>query len=212
VSSTIKAANLFAAGNAAAAGAISAKVAALTEGVLKAMLLTKLKLVTVPVMVATLTVAAILIYRMQAAEHATERQANQAPKAPNKQDTAMNEQKRLQGTWTIVSGEEAGKKLPEGTVKDKGVRLTIDGNQMTFASAGRPGTLKATFTVDPAKQPKTITLTVEEQNGKTSTLHGIYEIDGDSLKLCYGQTPPAEFKTKADREADQRLYVLQREK
>ena len=42
VTSTVKAASLFAAGQ-AASGAISAKVAALTEGVLKAMLMTKLK-------------------------------------------------------------------------------------------------------------------------------------------------------------------------
>jgi RNA polymerase sigma factor (sigma-70 family) len=45
VSSTIKAANLFAAGQ--AAGVVSAKVAALTEGVLKSMFLTKLKSATV---------------------------------------------------------------------------------------------------------------------------------------------------------------------
>jgi RNA polymerase sigma factor (sigma-70 family) len=44
--STLKAATLFAAGNAVAAGAISLSVAALTEGVLKAMFLTKLKFVT----------------------------------------------------------------------------------------------------------------------------------------------------------------------
>jgi RNA polymerase sigma factor (sigma-70 family) len=44
VSSTIKAASLFAAGRAAATGVISAKVAALTEGVVKAMLLRKLKI------------------------------------------------------------------------------------------------------------------------------------------------------------------------
>lgn len=43
VSGTIKAANLFAAGQTAAAGLISAKAAALTEGVLKSMLLSKLK-------------------------------------------------------------------------------------------------------------------------------------------------------------------------
>jgi RNA polymerase sigma factor (sigma-70 family) len=43
VSSTIKAASLLAAGQAAAGAAISVKVAALTEGVMKAMLFTKLK-------------------------------------------------------------------------------------------------------------------------------------------------------------------------
>ncbi len=45
--STIKAASLFAAGKTAAAGLVSGKVATLTEGVLKAMMLTKLKMVTV---------------------------------------------------------------------------------------------------------------------------------------------------------------------
>src|SRR5262249_30959932 len=46
VSSTIKAASLFAAGQAAATGVVSAQVAGLAEGVLKTMLLTKVKIVT----------------------------------------------------------------------------------------------------------------------------------------------------------------------
>jgi RNA polymerase sigma factor (sigma-70 family) len=59
VSSTIKAASLSAAGKAAATGAISVKVAALTEGVLQAMLLTKLKIATaVLFLIAVLGVAA----------------------------------------------------------------------------------------------------------------------------------------------------------
>src|SRR5260370_40001305 len=45
VTSTVKAARLFAAGQ-AASGVVGAKAAALTEGVLKAMLLTKLKIAT----------------------------------------------------------------------------------------------------------------------------------------------------------------------
>jgi RNA polymerase sigma factor (sigma-70 family) len=51
VDSTIKAASLSAAGKAARAGAISAKVAALTEGVVKAMLFTKLKAVSAVVLI-----------------------------------------------------------------------------------------------------------------------------------------------------------------
>jgi RNA polymerase sigma factor (sigma-70 family) len=68
VVSTIKAVTLFAAGQAAAAGAISVKVAALTEGVLKTMLLTKLKVVMVLFVVASLSGTAGLIYQTQAAE------------------------------------------------------------------------------------------------------------------------------------------------
>ena len=51
ISSTVKAAAMIAAGQAAASGAISVKVTALTEGVLKAMLLTRLKTVLVIVLV-----------------------------------------------------------------------------------------------------------------------------------------------------------------
>lgn len=67
VSSTIKAAILVSAGQ--AAGTISAGVAALAEGVLKTMLLAKLKHVTATLLVVVgLTGVAGLIYRTQAAE------------------------------------------------------------------------------------------------------------------------------------------------
>jgi tetratricopeptide (TPR) repeat protein len=52
VSSTIKATTLFATGQAVATGAISAKVAALTEGVMKTMFLTKLKIATAVMLIA----------------------------------------------------------------------------------------------------------------------------------------------------------------
>jgi len=59
VSSTIKAAAMVAAGQAVQAGVVSAKVAALTQGVLKAMLMTKLKNATaVALMILTVSVGA----------------------------------------------------------------------------------------------------------------------------------------------------------
>jgi RNA polymerase sigma factor (sigma-70 family) len=64
VSSTIKAVTLVAAGQATASGVISAKVAALTEGVLNTMLMTKLKVaMAVVLIVAILTGGAGLIYQ-----------------------------------------------------------------------------------------------------------------------------------------------------
>ncbi len=69
VVSTVKAAATVAAGH-AAAGVISAKVAALTEGVLKAMLLTKLKIATAVLLVVTMigTGACLLTYQALASE------------------------------------------------------------------------------------------------------------------------------------------------
>jgi RNA polymerase sigma factor (sigma-70 family) len=80
MSSAIKAVILVAGGHKAAAGAISGTVAALTEGVIKAMLLNKiLKSMAVPLLVAALSVTAGLAYRIGAAEPP---QADSGPKAP----------------------------------------------------------------------------------------------------------------------------------
>ena len=63
VVSTVKAATLMAAGKALATGAISAKVVALTEGVLKAMLLTKLKVTITALLAISLIGAGVgLVY------------------------------------------------------------------------------------------------------------------------------------------------------
>jgi RNA polymerase sigma factor (sigma-70 family) len=70
VSFTIHAASLWAVGQAAAAGATSVQVAALTEGVLKAMLLNKLKgaLVTLALVVACLVAASGFLLSIHAGE------------------------------------------------------------------------------------------------------------------------------------------------
>ncbi len=73
VASTIKAASLLAAGR--AAGVVSAKVAALTEGVLKTMLLTKLKIALGLVFVFVLTCGTGIL-----ATHAQAEKAGPAPK------------------------------------------------------------------------------------------------------------------------------------
>jgi hypothetical protein len=78
VSSTIKAASLFAAGQAAATGAISVKVTALTEGVLKTMSLTKMKTATVGFLlaVAAFWATAGLMFQTRAAEQSRSENAN----------------------------------------------------------------------------------------------------------------------------------------
>jgi RNA polymerase sigma factor (sigma-70 family) len=76
--STTRAALLVAADN--AAGAVSAQVAALAEGVLKAMLLNKLKVVTMVLVAAAITLGAGSVYYSRAAGGGDANQAQ--PKAP----------------------------------------------------------------------------------------------------------------------------------
>jgi RNA polymerase sigma factor (sigma-70 family) len=85
MSSTAKAAGMIAAGQAAVVGVVPAQVAILTEGVLKTMLLSKLKTATVVLLAALLLGAAGAIYQLQAAEQPKGEQRNKTPNVPTTQ-------------------------------------------------------------------------------------------------------------------------------
>ncbi len=201
VSATINAGGLLAAGRAASAG-ISMKVLALTQGVLKTMLLKKLRIAGVLVLLAVVATGAALMYPTQ---------ASVPPKSVKKERTMMTDKEKLQGDWKLISAEEHGSPVPADKIQNLDVHLNINDEQMTFTSRQRHGMLTI-FKLDPTKRPRTVAMTVQERNGTASLLHGIYEVDGDRLKLCWGEEAPTEFKTKADRQADQRFYVFQHEK
>jgi RNA polymerase sigma factor (sigma-70 family) len=89
VASTIQAASLLAAGR--AAGVVSAKVAALTEGVVRAMFVSKIKSVLALVLVVAALAGAVgLIYQTQAADQP---KAKEGPPAPKK-DQQEGEEKQ----------------------------------------------------------------------------------------------------------------------
>jgi pyruvate/2-oxoglutarate dehydrogenase complex dihydrolipoamide acyltransferase (E2) component len=100
VDATINAASLFANGQAAATGVISARVAALTEGVLKTMLLTKLKVATAVLLVLSLLGAAAALLAQQTALGAQAaapqpQQANPDRAAKGEAKTSQEERDRL---------------------------------------------------------------------------------------------------------------------
>jgi RNA polymerase sigma factor (sigma-70 family) len=99
VSSTIKAASLFAAGQAATADVISARVAILTEGVLKTMLWTKLKTAITILLVAGIVGVGSsgLFYRTQAAEPANpQREERTSEESPPTLASLAKQLQRLQ--------------------------------------------------------------------------------------------------------------------
>jgi RNA polymerase sigma factor (sigma-70 family) len=116
-SSTVKAVILLAAGQAAVAGVVPAKVVVLTEGVLKAMLLGKLKSSTVGLLLAALVIgAAGATYQTQAAEQPRGEQKTRATageptsppgKAGPKKDRAPKQ--NLAGVWAVVSVKDVEK-------------------------------------------------------------------------------------------------------
>jgi uncharacterized protein (TIGR03067 family) len=106
-------------------------------------------------------------------------------------DDSKTDEKALQGTWEITDAELAGKKLPKG----KPITLTMeDGKYLVKAESDDKGT----YTLDATKKPKEIDIKGTDGPNKGKTFLAIYELDGDSLKVCYdlaGKERPKEFKT-----------------
>lgn len=140
LSSTIKAASLFAAGQAAATGLISAKVAGLTKGVLTNMMLIKLKLATV-----VLVVVAVLGAAVVTSLGPVLGQTPVAPKAPKppaagKSAEVKKPQPAGSGTLLLVRADTIAALTPEGKkvaefsapdVSGAG-RLSPDGARVAF--------------------------------------------------------------------------------
>ena len=122
---------------------------------------------------------------------------------------AKTDKDKLQGTWKFTSMERAGQVTPQG---DEAPTITFDGDKFTVK--GGDAVLQAgTQTLDSSKKPKTVDAKVTEGEQKGTTMLGIYELDGDTLKACFdmsGKKRPTEFKTEAG--TDLMLVVMKRVK
>jgi uncharacterized protein (TIGR03067 family) len=114
-------------------------------------------------------------------------------------EAVKKELEKMQGDWVIVTGQRNGEPIPEEQVK--GLRRTTKGDKFILNVGGKTvGT--ATFKIDPTKKPKTIDIQPDAVEGqeKPAPLLGIYELDGDNYKICYGPPGakrPTEFASKA---------------
>jgi uncharacterized protein (TIGR03067 family) len=130
-------------------------------------------------------------------------------RADAKADVAT-ELAKFQGTWTYETVISAGMPDPADTFYRWTV--TFEGSKQTVKVAGdliSIGTLK----IDPSKSPKTIDVTTAQGPNKGAIMLGIYEINGDTLKVCFdtaGKKRPTELKSPLDSVTE--LQVLKRRK
>ena len=94
------------------------------------------------------------------------------------------EMARMEGTWTfekIVTLD--GNSPPADELKE--MRLEVKGDTR-LVKRGDEVTVKSTYKIDPKASPKTIDVTIVEgpEQLKGKTLYGIYELDGDTFKVC----------------------------
>jgi uncharacterized protein (TIGR03067 family) len=117
---------------------------------------------------------------------------------------------KLVGTWTFVSGERDGEKVPEDRLKKASVEISKD----AFTLKGEDATFVMKYTLDTKKTPATIEIEiVKGPQGEGAKTEGIIALKGDELKLCYppmGGEAPKGFDAKKG--SNLHLFVLKRKK
>jgi uncharacterized protein (TIGR03067 family) len=101
-----------------------------------------------------------------------------------KKDPAKKDADLIQGVWKGVSSISDGKETPKAELDV--MRLIVKGDRWNYAIGdGAPIFDPAPkFVLNSAAKPKTIDVVSTKQKGK-SLLRGIYEIEGDTMKVCF---------------------------
>jgi uncharacterized protein (TIGR03067 family) len=121
--------------------------------------------------------------------------SEKAPKQTVKVSSGVKTE--FEGEWQMVSGVMSGAAMDAASVQWV-KRITV-GNQTTV-QAGPQTILKVTFTHDPSKSPKTLAYVISAGSGKGKTQLGIYEFQGDLLRICMAApgapAAPAQFESQ----------------
>ena len=100
----------------------------------------------------------------------------------------------VEGNWRPVTAELAGRPMPEAVLKT--ISLKLGGDKYEVFVGEHPD--KGTYTLDGSTTPKGMTVTGTEGPNKGKTFPCIYELRGDTLRICYdlsGAKRPGEFKS-----------------
>ena len=111
-----------------------------------------------------------------------------------------------QGTWKLVSC------IANGEPQMADMQWIVNGDQYTIRLEGKSGADPYPFKLDPKQKHIDVTHHDTPKGTYGGRLKGIYEIQGNSMKVCYdlkGQRYPKSFD--AARGSEQALYQFQRE-
>ena len=116
-----------------------------------------------------------------------------------------NDLAKLQGEWLMSTGVADGFELPDEMKRN--FKRVCKGNELTVMN-GEQVIMKATITLDQTKSPRTIDYESTEGPTKGKKLLGIYELNGDTFKSCFGapdEARPGEFKSES---GDRRTFSM----
>jgi len=128
-----------------------------------------------------------------------------AADTPKEDPAKKKDSEKLQGAWKGDSGEVDGNALPDEFLK--AAKFGFKGDKYTFEAGDEKES--GTITLDASKTPATIDLKIEEGRDKGKTQLGIYKVEGDKVKFCFGQPDakerPKDFSSKAGSDT---IYIV----
>lgn len=105
--------------------------------------------------------------------------------------------KDLNGAWVPSEGQLNGKKAPDDFINS--IKLTITDGKYSVTVGDQMENGK--FTIDTSKKPATMDIHADEGPNKGKRILAIYELSGDTLKVCYKlgvEERPKGFTSTAD--------------
>jgi RNA polymerase sigma factor (sigma-70 family) len=214
VSSTGKAATAVVAGRALTT-AVSPHVVDLTEGVLKTMLLSKLKIASALLLLISLVGLGLANLDFPAVGEQTTATKGRDPNAKraDRGEKSKPDHTLIQGTWQFLSAADSGRQAPEDQLKAGKMVVTKD---RIVLKLGDEVKMEFTYRLDPSQKPKWIDLTgIKEGNRELNRdFPGIYELDGDTLKLVWNEGSlerPSKFTSEPGRSPNDNYWVFKRD-
>lgn len=111
----------------------------------------------------------------------------------------------IQGTWRITAIKLApplDQMEPQFSAQYAKVRFVIKGDIVTSQSEGKPNGESARLQMDSRPRPKIINLVMKDEAGMEKSIKGVYSLDGDKLRICFGfETRPRKVHDKPTEES-----------
>jgi uncharacterized protein (TIGR03067 family) len=131
--------------------------------------------------------------------------ADDKDKDKDKPQTEQNDNAKFQGTWKPEKMVRFGNAAPADEMEK--MSIEFKGNKAIPQREGK-SEKEAEFTIDSTKTPKHFE--IKTPDGKT--LQGIYEFDGDTLKICLVEEGDRPTKFDSAEGSKNMLIVLKRQK
>src|SRR5262245_26066319 len=109
------------------------------------------------------------------------------------EDATKADLEKLQGTWQLVAMETEGDEMPADELT--GRNAVYEGNRPSLRS-GETVRRRGIITLDPSRSPKAMNTWDQDGPYADQTVPGIYELKGDTLRVCFarpGQERPKTF-------------------